>query len=56
MSFAVSVVCRVKYRTVLRPADQSSRGILSSVVCLIECDREDSIMKGPWPSRGCCSI
>jgi hypothetical protein len=21
-----------------------------------ECDSEDSIMRGPWPSRGCCAL
>jgi hypothetical protein len=36
-------------------ADHSSRGGLPSVVCL-ECDREASIMKRPWPTRGFCAM
>ena len=39
----------------LRRADQSSRRVLQSVVCF-ECDCEDSIMRMPWPGRGCCAI
>ena len=27
-----------------------------SVVCLMECDRESSIMGGPWPNRGLCDM
>ena len=26
------------------------------VWCVSECDREASIMKGPWPTRGRCSM
>jgi hypothetical protein len=36
----------------MRRADQSSRGVLPSVACL-ECDSEASIMRRPWPTRGC---
>jgi hypothetical protein len=25
------------------------------MVCLTECDREASIMRRPWPTRGCCA-
>ena len=23
-------------------------------MCMCECDREASIMRRPWPTRGCC--
>jgi hypothetical protein len=23
--------------------------------CVSECDREAAIMRGPWPTRGCCT-
>jgi hypothetical protein len=26
------------------------------VWCVSECDREASIMRRPWPTRGCCAI
>ena len=35
-------------------ADHSFGGILQSVVGLNVCDGEASIMKRPWPSKGCC--
>jgi len=35
-------------------ASDSSRGVLPSVMCL--CDREASIVRGPWPTGGCCAI
>jgi hypothetical protein len=38
----------------MRLVDQSSRGVLLSVMCLS--DRESSIMRRPWPSGGCCAI
>ena len=44
----VSVVCCQRS---LRQADHSSRGVLPSVACLTECDREASIMRRSWPSR-----
>jgi hypothetical protein len=29
----------------------------SSTECDVsECDREASIMRGPWPTRGCCAM
>ena len=37
----------------MRQADHSSRGILPSVMCLTGCDREASLMRRPWPTRGC---
>jgi hypothetical protein len=40
----------------LRRADHSSRGVLPSVVRLSECDREASIMRRPWSTKGCCAI
>ena len=40
----------------LRQADHTSRGVLPSVACLNECDREVLITKRPWPTRGCCSV
>jgi len=44
------VLCVVKYKSLCR-ADHSSRGVLPSVVCLS--DHESSIMRRPWPTRGC---
>ena len=41
------VLCVVRLRS-LRRADLSSRGVLPSVVCLTECERESSIMGRPW--------
>jgi len=41
-------------RMSLLRADHSSRGVLPSVVCL-ECDREASIVRRSWHSRGCCT-
>jgi hypothetical protein len=37
-------------------ADHSSREFLLIVVCLTECDREASKMRGPWPTRGCRDV
>jgi hypothetical protein len=38
----------------LRQADHSSRG--SPTECVVsECDREASIMRRPWPNKGCCA-
>jgi hypothetical protein len=41
------VLCVVRYRSVLG-ADHSSR--------VPECDGEASIMRRPWPTRGCCAM
>jgi hypothetical protein len=39
----------------LRRADHSSRVVLQ--VCGVsECDRETTVMRGPWPTSGCCAI
>jgi hypothetical protein len=46
----VSCECCVLY---LRRADHSYRGIPQSVR-VSECDRDASIMKMPWHTRGCC--
>jgi hypothetical protein len=40
----------------LRRAGHLSRGVLPSVVCLNECDREASTVRRPWPIRGFCAI
>ena len=40
----------------LRRADHSSRGALPSVLRLTGCDHETSIMRRPWPARGCCAM
>ena len=45
------VLCVVRYRP-LRRADLSSRGVLPSVLCLIGCNHESSIMRRPWPTGG----
>jgi hypothetical protein len=42
--------CVVKYRS-LRWADQTSGGVLPSVVYLPKSDREASTMERPWTSR-----
>jgi len=45
----------VRYSSLLQ-ADQSSTGVLLSVMCVSECGREASIMKRPWPIGGCCAM
>jgi hypothetical protein len=47
------VLCVVRKRS-LRRADHSSRGVLSIVLSLTECDRESSTMRRPWSTGGCC--
>jgi hypothetical protein len=49
------LLCVVRQRFLLW-ADDSSRGVLPSVVCPTECDREALIIRKPWPSRGCRAI
>jgi hypothetical protein len=49
-------VFSVVRQSCLRRADHSSRGVLLSVVCLNECDRETSIMRRPWYTRVCRAI
>ena len=51
----VSVVCCYVERS-LRQAGHSSRGVLPGKVCDIECDREASITRRPWTTRGCCAM
>ena len=43
------MLCVVRYRS-LRGDDLSPRGVLS------ECDREDLILRRPWPTRGCWAV
>jgi len=38
----------------VRRTDHSSRGVVPSGVS--ECDREASMMRTPWPTRGCCAM
>jgi hypothetical protein len=38
----------------LRRADHSSRIVLQGCDAS-ECDREATVMRGPWPTRGCCA-
>ena len=49
------MLCVVRYRS-LRRADHPSRGVLPTVVCLAECDREAKTMKRPRSTRGCCAM
>ena len=35
-------------------SDHSSRGVLPNGVC--EYDGESSIIRWPWPTRGCCAV
>ena len=37
----------------LRRADHSSRGVSPNIVCLS--NRDASIVRRSWPSRGCCT-
>jgi len=37
-------------------ADHTPERVLPSVVCLAESDREASLPRRPWPSRGCCTM
>jgi len=55
-SMDVSVMIVVVKKRSLRRADHSSRGVLTSVVCLTECGREASIMRTRWPAKGYCAI
>jgi hypothetical protein len=48
------VLCVV--RLSLRQTDHSSRGVIPSMVCLTEWDREASIMRRSWTTRGCCAM
>ena len=50
----VSLVSRVVRQTSVRRACHSSRWVLPSECGGSECDREASIMRSPWPTRGRC--
>jgi len=49
------MLCVVRCRSLNR-TDHLSRGVLPSVVCLHECDRESSVMRMIWPTRSCCAM
>ena len=49
------MMCVVRDRSLFR-ADDSSRGVLPSVVCQNECGCEASKMGKLWPTRGCCAM
>jgi hypothetical protein len=54
-------ICLLRFLRVVRQrsllwTDESSRGVLLSVVCPTECDHETSVIKKPWLSRGCCAM
>jgi hypothetical protein len=49
-------VLRVFRQRSLLWTNDSSRGVLPSVVRPNECTREASIIRKPWPCRGCCTI
>ena len=51
----MSVSCECWVLSLWR-ADQSSRGVLPSVVYLVECDRGTSTLRRLWPTRGCWAI
>ena len=51
MSFVIVGCCQIEVSKIRR-ADFSSRGILSSGVCLSERDSEAAIMRRPWPTMG----
>ena len=44
----------VRYKSIHR-GYHSSGGVVTSVECL-ECDREASIVKRPWPTGGYCAV
>jgi len=37
-------------------ADHSSTGIVPTVVFVAVCDREATIIRRSWPTRGCCAM
>ena len=49
MSFVIVGCCQIEVSKIRR-TDFSSRGILSSGVCLSERDSEAAIMRRPWPT------
>jgi hypothetical protein len=50
---SVACECCVLSGRCLSRADHSSRGVLPSVLCLNECDREAPIRRRPWPTGVC---
>jgi hypothetical protein len=40
----------------MRLAGHSFRGVLPSAVCKTKCDHDSSIVRRPWPTRGCCAM
>jgi hypothetical protein len=49
----MSVSCEC---SVVRWADHLSRGVLRSMICVIECDHKACAMGRPWPTRGSHAI
>jgi hypothetical protein len=54
MTVFFSVLHVVRQRSVLR-ADHSSRGVLSSMVCVTECDSEASTVRRSLPTGDSCA-
>jgi len=54
MSVSLSVLCVLRYRSLSR-ANHPSRGVVSSVVCLILIAKPQQ-GRGPRTARGCCAI
>jgi hypothetical protein len=46
--------CVLSHRGSLHRADHSSRVVLQECGAS-ECDREATVMRGPWLTRGCCN-
>jgi hypothetical protein len=40
----------------LSRAGHSSRGVLLTVMCITEYDREASVMRKSWPTKDCCAM
>jgi len=51
MSVVSGVCCQVEVSATSRSLVQRS----STECGVSECDREASIMRKPWPTRGCCA-
>jgi len=51
----LAMLCVVRYISLHR-VDHSSGGVLPNVVDLNECDREASITRRSWPTRGSCAM
>jgi len=48
------LLCVMRWKS-LRQADNSPRSVLPNLMCLNERDREASIKRRLWPTRGCCT-